>query len=120
MRKLPVITVLVALAVLVSCRGGHRVIPARVMVQIYSDMFMADQWILEHTTERRTADTTLFYEPIFRKYGYTTEDYQNTLHYYMGHPEKYEKIISRVSANLEERKKCLEKQQFSDQSEPED
>lgn len=120
MRRLPLYVLLVLTVILASCRQGPRKIPARTMVQIYADMLMADQWILENTSERRTADTSLFYEPIFNKYGYSTEDYQYSLHQYLKKPDKFDKLVTKVNDNLEERKKCLENQLSSDQSGPED
>lgn len=119
-RASAVCALIVAAAALAACSNDAKVIPAGTMSEIYADMLLADQWILDHAKERRVADTTLFYEPIFRKYGYTTADYQKSLHRYLGRPEKFDKIVTRANEKLEERKKCLENQQSLDQSKPED
>lgn len=121
MRRLSVHILLIALAMLLaSCQGGPRKIPEKKMIQIFADMLMADQWILTNVSERRTADTSLFYEPIFRKYGYTTEDYQYSMHHYLKNTLKFDKMVDKIEETLEERKKCLENQQSSDQLKQDD
>ena len=63
------------------------------MSQIYAEMLVVDQWLLENSKYRTQADTSLVYEPIFQKYGYTTEDYRASLEYYMNDPERYSRIL---------------------------
>lgn len=88
---------LITLAALSSLAGcGPReavVIPPKMMSQVYSDMFVMDRWIKETPSVKPEADTTLVYEAIFRKYGYTTEDYNRSIDYYLDNPEKHIKII---------------------------
>ncbi len=116
MRRQSFHILLIALAMLsASCRSGPRKIPEKKMIRIYADMLVADQWLLDNGSERKTADTTLFYEPVFRKYGYTTEDYQYSLHHYLKNAEKFDRMVDKVMETLEERKKCLENQLSSDQ-----
>ena len=59
---------------LFSCGRGRRMISPTDMSKIYADMLVMDQW-LRINAEGRKADTTLVYEPIFNKYGYTLDDY---------------------------------------------
>ena len=95
------IAVLCALS-LVSCSRRGRVIPESDMTSIYMDMFMADQWLTEFSKYTARADTTLFYDPIFKKYGYTFNDFRQSLEYYVDHPDKYMKIMTKASKLLDE------------------
>lgn len=82
-----------------SC-GRGRIIPKDEMAQIYADMFIADEWLRDNPRERRAADTTLFYEPIFRKYGYTFKDYNASVRKYIRKPEKFADVLDEASAIL--------------------
>ncbi|MCR4859650.1 MAG: DUF4296 domain-containing protein [Bacteroidales bacterium] len=91
-------------AVLLCVAGcGHRarVIPAKKLVKIYSEMFLTDQWLRDNVEARKMADTTLFFDPIFHRYGYTFEDYDKSVNYYLDRPEKYSKILSKVADQLQ-------------------
>lgn len=63
-------------------------------------MLLADAWLQEAPDARRQADTSAFYEPIFRKYGYTTLDYDRSVFKYLRDPEKFSKILSDVQEKL--------------------
>ena len=63
----------------VSCGGDVKVIPKDEMAEIYAEMLLMDQWIAAHPQARRTADTSFVYEPIFEKYGYTSDDYRSSV-----------------------------------------
>ena len=90
-----------------SCGREGRVIPAGKFSDIYARMFLADQWMIDHTDLRRTADTTQFYEAIFREYGYSFKDYDASVRHYLKKPEKYAKILKRAADKLEEDHKKL-------------
>ena len=53
-----------------SCGNREHIISRGDMARIYADMYLMDQWIMEHSENRRAADTSLVYNPIFEKYGY--------------------------------------------------
>ena len=106
MRKiLPLVLVLLALF---SCGRRSRVIPENTLSDIYADMFMADQWIAQNNRARRTADTSNFYAPILREYGYTVEDYDASVKHYLRTPDKYAKILKAAGAKLSKKAKRLE------------
>jgi hypothetical protein len=89
-----IIALCAVLSFLAGCScGGPRVIPRGKMAEIYADMLIADQWVLDNPGTRSKADTSLVYEPIFNSYGYTTEDYRASVGYYMKDPERYAKIL---------------------------
>ena len=66
-------------------------------------MFITDQWILGTTGVRRQADTSLVYEPILEKYGYTSADYRKSVEKYMDDPERFSRIL-RTSASILQKK----------------
>ena len=70
-----------ALLLLAGC-GGKKVIPADKLADIYADMFLADQWLRDHPDSRELADSSLFYDPIFERYGYSFEDFDYSMQYY--------------------------------------
>lgn len=91
----------------VSCRREGKVIPRSRMAEIYAEMFVADQLIAQDASLRRTADTTLVYEPIFQKYGYTSDDYRASVEYYIKDPDRYARILRNTGVILEKRLKEL-------------
>ncbi len=103
MKRLPVAFLCLALALLSLCccsRKG-KVIPRDDMADIYYDMFVADQWLQDHREFRETADTTLFYEALFRRHGYSTADYFRSVQHYMRDPKRYSRMMQGVIDRLE-------------------
>lgn len=95
------------LSVLGSCRDS-RVIDEEDMSKIYAEMLMTDQWINSTPDVRRIADTSLVYEPILRKYGYTSEDYRYSINYYLDHDDDFADIMKGTIRILDARKAALE------------
>lgn len=86
--------VLTFFLVAVSCgKKEGRVIPRGKLAEIYAEMLVTDQWIADHSQMRRMADTSLVYEPIFEKYGYTSADYRKSVDVYMDDPERFSRIL---------------------------
>ena len=78
-------------------------------------MFVADQRIGSDRKARSMADTSLVYEPIFEKYGYTSDDYRASMAHYIQDADRYAKILRETSAilnaeirHLKEEKKKLD------------
>ena len=96
-----------ALALLIglaSCSGGRdKVIPRAKLAEIYAEMLVTDQWITSTPGVRREADTSLVYEPILEKYGYTSADYRKSVDRYMDDPDRFSRIL-RTSADILEKK----------------
>lgn len=94
-----------------------KVISRKDMARIYAEMLLTDQWIVTNPSMRRVADTSLVYEPILNRYGYTKEDYILSVNKYMDDPERYSRILrttgeildKKLSA-LNDRKEKLEKE----------
>ena len=95
MKALRYISALFAVVLfLSSCSGDEgKVIPRSKLAEIYAEMLITDQWISDTPGVRRTADTSLVYEPIFQKYGYTTADYRTSVDRYMDDPERFSRIL---------------------------
>lgn len=94
-----------------SCSKDVDIIPRATMSKIYAELFVADSWIqLAPLEDRNSSDTTAFYEPIFKKYGYTAEDYFASVEYYLNDPERYGRIIKKTRAMLDSEIKRLEAQ----------
>lgn len=96
--------IFILLACLQACSDRGRVIPADEMTDIYVDLFLADQWLRENPSKRDIADTTLFFEPVFRKYGYSFKDYNASLDYYAGDIDQLSEITSAASVKMKQMK----------------
>jgi hypothetical protein len=102
----------VLLAIFPSCRRERvRVIPRSKLARIYAEMLVTDQWAQSTPSLRRIADTSLVYEPILEKYGYTSEDYQLSVDSYMDDPERFSRILRSTSKILDAQLKDLRKKQ---------
>ncbi|MCM1176411.1 MAG: DUF4296 domain-containing protein [Clostridium sp.] len=100
-----------ALTVLLSaCRREGKVIPRDKMARIYAEMFIVDQKISQDREIRRTADTSLVYEPVFRKYGYTADDYRASMAHYIKDPDRYARILRNSASIIESEIKSLKKE----------
>lgn len=106
------------LSVIGGCRDS-RVIDEEDLAQIYSEMLMTDQWISSTPNMRTIADTTLVYEPILRKYGYSSEDYRYSVSYYIDHSDDFEEIIKETISILDARKAALEEEKVRLEAEKE-
>ena len=108
--------VLTSVLLLSSCGGTEdKVIPRGKLAEIYAEMLILDQWIVSNQGARRTADTTLVYEPILERYGYTSADYRKSVDVYMNDPERFSRILRTTVgiiddklSQLEEKKKEIE------------
>lgn len=94
-------TFLLMLLLSTSCGQEGKVIPRKKMAHIYAEMFVADQQIASDRKYRSMADTSLVYEPIFEKYGYTSDDYRASMAYYIQDADRYARILRESSTILE-------------------
>lgn len=83
-----------------SCERLRGIIPEEDMVSLYADMFLADQWLRDNPDMRKKADTTLFFDPIFERYGYSFKEYDKSLVYYTAHPDRFADITSRAAKKI--------------------
>lgn len=97
-----------------SCKG-EKLIDEADLAEIYAEMLITDQWINATPGLRTTADTSLVYEPILKKYGYTSADYLRSVEYYLNDPDNYAdimtatvKILDKKLAQLQLKKEGLD------------
>ncbi|MBR2127317.1 MAG: DUF4296 domain-containing protein [Bacteroidales bacterium] len=113
LRHIPALIILVMI-ISVSCRKQDaEVIPRAKLSRIYAEMLMTDQWVMSAKGVRLIADTSLVYEPILEKYGYTTEDYVKTVDVYMNDPERFAKVLRTTVDILDERLVQLRKEKHA-------
>ena len=93
----------------VGCEKRAKVIPPAQLTDIYADMFLADQWLSTSVRERKVSDTMYFYRPIFEKYGYTVQDYDASVSYYIRYPNKYAKLLKAAASKLDKQRKHLQR-----------
>lgn len=91
-----------------GCSRGGKVIPRSEMVEIYADLLIADQW-LEHQGHHvlKASDTTMFYEPVFKSHGYSTQDFRRSVYRYLDDPQRYAKLLKKVEKTLQDRADAL-------------
>lgn len=110
LKHISIIAVL-AVTVLSSCsQEEHELIPRKKLAMIYAEMLVTDQWIADNPDVRSLTDTSLIYEPILEKYGFTSEDYRHSVNYYLDDPERFSRIFRTTSEILDERYHKLKKQ----------
>ena len=100
--------IVLVLLVAAACQRT-RIIPKDTLTDIYTDMFLADQKVREQNIPPSQMDTMLVYEAVFEKYGYDTEDYLNSVRYYLKDPERFAKVFESVAKRLEGEVKALDK-----------
>ena len=96
--------------VVTSCNRGPRIIPRSTMVKIYCDMLLEDQWLMSNRDVYFSSDTTLVYEPVFEKYGYDTEDYRESVKYYLQDPDRFARILKKSANYLGTKQMELDKE----------
>ena len=112
MKKHLIIFLVAALLLAPSCRKeGPRVIPRGKLSKIYAEMLVTDQWIQNTPRLRTIADTSLVYEPILEKYGYSSEDYRYSVDHYMNDPERFSRILRSTGQILDQQIKVLKRKQ---------
>jgi len=103
-RFLHISLLLLALVALSSCNEGPKVIPESKLSRIYADLYMADYWLEIHEAELGSMqDTSLVYEPIFEKYGYTSDDFRASITHYLTDTDRYARILKHTTLILEAR-----------------
>lgn len=96
-----------------SC-SRSKVLSEKKMEDLYVDMFIADQWLRDHGDCRDKADSSLYYDVVFRKHHCTFEDYDASLKYYLGKTDKFVDLTKRVSDRLDKMADEMSKQIIRD------
>lgn len=105
-----ILCLLAAVILISSCsKEEGKVIPRGKLAKIYAEMLMVDQWIQDSPSIRYIADTTLVYDPVLEKYGYSKLDYVHTVDVYLNDPERFSRVWRSTSEILEKRHAELKK-----------
>jgi Domain of unknown function (DUF4296) len=83
---------LVILILTQSCKSNKDVIGEEEFSVILSEMYLADQFIESHQQFRAQADTMQVYSAIFKKYGYTSAEYEKSVQYYLQRGDLYKTV----------------------------
>ena len=110
LRSAHIALLLILLASLTGCGRRGRVIPPKKLMKLYTEMYLADQWLRDKPDLRVAADTTLFFDPIFRRHGYTFEDYNRSVHFYLDRPDKYGKLLNKAADRVRKESALLQKE----------
>lgn len=103
--------IVLSLLILVSCSGGKgKIIPKSDMKKIYAEMFLVDQKLYRNRNIQRSADTLAVYAVIFKKYGYTVEDYNASVAHYLDDPERFARILRESASYMDKEIKELKKE----------
>lgn len=108
MRCLGIYVLSAFLLCLLSCSREGRVIPRDKMMELYGDLFLADQWIALDIDKVKGTDTVYIYEPLFERYGYTSKDYLASVAYYLEDPQRFAEMIDKVQEQLTARSEELD------------
>lgn len=76
MKRILSIALITLLALTAGACARHKIIPDRKLALIFHDAFLANAYI---SNEGLRVDSLNIYEPIFARYGYTTDDVQYTI-----------------------------------------
>lgn len=104
------IPVLLLLVLLSACSKGDKVIPAKAMVKIISDLYLADQYIERRAELRGQMDTLLLYEAVTQRHGYSFEDYTKSVEHYLEQGDEFKKMHLKARKELLKRKDEIQKQ----------
>lgn len=97
-----------ALILIMSCSKKKDIIPEDTLSQIYFDMYLTDEAVSLNYKYRRMADTLNIYEPIFNRYGYTSEDFRRSVNFYLERPDRFEDVFANTKIMLEKYKRGIE------------
>ncbi len=100
---------LTLLLILFSC-SDRGIIKKEELPPLIADLFIADKALSMDFQRMQSADTMAIYEPVLKKYGYTTEEFLATIDHYLPRPAKLKGFFTKAMEILEKRKALAEEQ----------
>lgn len=100
----------VCLAAALFMFGGCKeegIIPSGDMSLIISEMYLVDQVLEDNPKLKMQADSMLVYPAIMERNGYTLEEFEASMLYYMSEGESFNEILSEAKSRLGKREKEL-------------
>lgn len=98
---------LLLLMAILAMSCGHRrygeIIPSKKLVNVLVDIHLADGIAVENMSpvnKRALLDSASLYESVFNKYGVTRAIFDSTMSFYSKHPDDFQKVYNKVTANL--------------------
>ena len=76
------------------------------MIDILTEMHIADATVMENLMSGNmnvSPDSVAIYEPIFKKYGYTTKDFVKSMFFYSKNPRKLSDLYDDVISELQDK-----------------
>ncbi|MBQ7773380.1 MAG: DUF4296 domain-containing protein [Bacteroidales bacterium] len=95
------------LLLLPGCDEGAP-IDKKTMSDIVADMYLADQYVERTPSLMVQVDSMRLYAAIMDKYGFTVEDYNSSMRYYLQEGHSYGDILRSAYSRLEKREKELD------------
>ena len=79
------------------------IIGKKTMAAIVEEMFIADQYLDKTPDMLAQTDSLSVYPAILAKYGYTVEDYRNSIEYWLQEGGEYNNILKAAQKSMEEK-----------------
>lgn len=76
MKRLLKTAIVIAAVIAAAACARHKIIPDKTLALIFHDAFLTNAYVNNHVSQ---TDSLNVYEPIFAKYGYTSEDVKYTI-----------------------------------------
>ena len=78
------------------------IIPERKMSAILHDMYVLDAQVSDNSEYRSKADTLSVYGGLLEIYGYTADEFNASIEYYLQQPAKFKEIFAAVKKQFDE------------------
>jgi len=93
--------ILLALVILLSGCAEKGVIPPKKMTSIIYDMYLLDAQVENSVDYSIMADTSSVYGALFDEYGYTVDEFNSSMDYYLHNPVQFKEIFNAVLERFE-------------------
>lgn len=101
-------SILLAAVLVVSACSPKAAIPPNKMAQILHDMYMLDAEIESSGSYSLMADTSSVYGGLFEQYGYSVEDFNSSLDFYLNDPITFKEIFKKALDRFEKEAQAYE------------
>lgn len=89
--------------------SGNPIIPKRDMVLILKQIYITDGVVSISESNLGYKDSIAYYEPILKKYGYTTAEFDSSIKYYSQRTEELDEIFDKVILQLSKQQEEIAK-----------
>ncbi len=103
----------IATVLFLGCSGNF-IIPKNDMVLILKQIYMTDGVVSISESNLAYKDSIAYYEPILKKYGYTTEQFDSSIKYYALRTEELDELFDKVILELSKQQELLDKDDLAE------